>query len=129
MRHINLKMDGNQICATWDNFDCLVVSPAGFGDLIGEAVTDLIKNTPAYEQNGITTSIEQAAEADRGKRLSFPVPASPAPAVEPRWANVSEYIACRRALQEGGLMRDITDQDIWDASREHDSGQAPGKGA
>ena len=58
MRHINLQMDGNQICATWDNFDCLAVSPAGFGDNISGAVNDLIRNTPACELNGIMSAVE-----------------------------------------------------------------------
>jgi len=60
MRKIHLQMDGNQICSTWDSFDCLAVSPAGFGDTIGESVSDLIKNTQAYELNGIVSSIENA---------------------------------------------------------------------
>jgi hypothetical protein len=65
MRKIHLQMDGDSVCATWDDFDCLAVSPAGFGDYIGEAVGDLINNTQAYELNGITTSIENAAVEDR----------------------------------------------------------------
>ena len=58
MRTINLQMDGNQICATWDDFDCLAVSPAGFGNNITEAVTSLIAETKPYELNRIVTSIE-----------------------------------------------------------------------
>ena len=58
MRHINFKMDGNQITAIWDNFDCIAVSPIGYGNNIVEAVTDLIKNTPAYEINSIVSDIE-----------------------------------------------------------------------
>ena len=62
MRSINLQMDGNQIVATWDNFDCLAVSAAGFGDTVTESVVDLINNTPAYELNQIVTSIENEAK-------------------------------------------------------------------
>ena len=58
MRSINLQMDGNQICATWDDFDCLAVSPAGFGNNITEAVANLINETKPYELNGIVSSIE-----------------------------------------------------------------------
>jgi hypothetical protein len=58
MRTITLQMDGNQICATWDDFDCLAVSPAGFGNNITEAVTSLIAETKPYELNRIVTSIE-----------------------------------------------------------------------
>jgi len=51
-------MDGNQICATWDDFDCLAVSPAGFGNNLTEAVLDLIKETKPYEINKIISDIE-----------------------------------------------------------------------
>lgn len=67
MRQINLRMDGNKICATWDDFDCLAVSPAGFGDVIGEAVIDLIKDTPTHEYNRITSSIENVAVEDHAR--------------------------------------------------------------
>jgi hypothetical protein len=60
MRSINLQMDGNQVCATWDNFDCLATSPAGFGDTIWQAFGRLIDSTPAIEINAIVTSIENA---------------------------------------------------------------------
>jgi hypothetical protein len=43
---------------TWDDFDCLAVSPAGFGNNITEAVTSLIAETKPYELNRIVTSIE-----------------------------------------------------------------------
>ena len=62
MRKIHLFMDGNSIAATWDNFDCLATSPAGFGDVIGEAVADLIKNSGANEINGVVSSIENAPQ-------------------------------------------------------------------
>ena len=62
MRSINLQMDGNQVCATWDNFDCLATSPAGFGDTIWQAFGRLIDNTPAIEINAIVTSIENAPQ-------------------------------------------------------------------
>jgi hypothetical protein len=58
MRKIYLQMDGNQICATWDDFDCLAISPAGFGDNITQAVVSLINETKAYELNKIIRSIE-----------------------------------------------------------------------
>ena len=48
MRKIHLQMDGNQIVATWDDFDCLAV---GFGDNIGEAVSALINETAPYAFN------------------------------------------------------------------------------
>ena|SRR5271157_4067903 len=62
MRSINLQMDGNQVCATWDNFDCFITSPAGFGNIISEAVTDLIAHSGAIEINGIVSSIENAPQ-------------------------------------------------------------------
>lgn len=62
MRKIVLKMDGNQIVALWDDFDCLAVSPAGFGDTITEAFNDLIKNTKPYELNNIVSDIENSVE-------------------------------------------------------------------
>ena len=62
MRSINLQMDGDQIAATWDNFDCLATSPAGFGDTIWQAFGRLIDNTPAIEINAIVTSIENTPQ-------------------------------------------------------------------
>ena len=62
MRSINLQMDGNQVCATWDNFDCLATSPAGFGDTIWQAFGRLIDSSPAIEINAIVTSIENAPQ-------------------------------------------------------------------
>jgi hypothetical protein len=62
MRSINLQMDGNKICATWDNFDCLATSPAGFGDNISGAIRDLITNSSVIEINDIVTSIENAPQ-------------------------------------------------------------------
>jgi len=76
MRKIHLFMDGNQIAATWDNFDCLATSPAGFGDTIGEAVNDLIANTSAIEINGVVSSIENAPQ--NTKELATTVPGVPA---------------------------------------------------
>ena len=74
MRSINLQMDGNKICATWDNFDCLATSPpAGFGDTICEAVGGLMSNTSAIEINAIVTSIENAPQ--NAKELAATVPA------------------------------------------------------
>ena len=58
MRKINLQMDGNQICATWDDFECLATSPAGFGDYIHKAVLNLIDNTDEKEYLLIVGSIE-----------------------------------------------------------------------
>jgi len=62
MRSINLQMDGNRVVATWDNFNCLATSPAGFGDTIWQAFGRLIDNTPAIEINAIVTSIENAPQ-------------------------------------------------------------------
>ena len=59
MRSINLQMDGNQICATWDDFDCLATPPAGFGDYIGQAVNDLIINSTSTQINDVVCGIEQ----------------------------------------------------------------------
>jgi hypothetical protein len=73
MRSINLQMDGNQVCATWDNFDCLATSPAGFGDTIWQAFGRLIDNTLAIEINAIVTSIENAPQ--NTKELPATVPA------------------------------------------------------
>jgi hypothetical protein len=39
-------MEGNSIAATWDDFDCLQTSPAGFGDTQAAAVLDLFLNDP-----------------------------------------------------------------------------------
>ena len=52
-------MDGNKICATWDDFDCLATSPAGFGDNITCSIADLIANSDAIKINDIVCSIEQ----------------------------------------------------------------------
>jgi hypothetical protein len=46
MRTIKFQMDGNHVCATWDDFDCLATSPAGFGDTIAAAALDLFLNDP-----------------------------------------------------------------------------------
>jgi len=62
MRSINLQMDGNQLCATWDNFDCLATSSTGFGDTIGGAVNALIADSSAIEINAIMSSIENAPQ-------------------------------------------------------------------
>jgi hypothetical protein len=70
MRKIHLQMDGNQIVATWDDFDCLAVSPAGFGDNIGEAVSALINETASYALNGIVSSIENAAHLTNSSRIT-----------------------------------------------------------
>jgi hypothetical protein len=69
MRKIHLQMDGNQVVATWDDFDCLAVSPAGFGDNIGEAVCALINETASYALNGIVSSIENAAHLTNSSRI------------------------------------------------------------
>lgn len=45
MRKIHLFMDGDSICATWDDFENLQESPAGFGDHIGDAVHGLIASS------------------------------------------------------------------------------------
>lgn len=42
---ILLSMDGNQVCATLDTFECLAVDPAGFGDTANEAIIDLMNNS------------------------------------------------------------------------------------
>ena len=62
MRSINLQMDGNQVCATWDDFIDLHDSPAGFGDTLWSAIGKLIDNTPAKQINGIVSSIENAPQ-------------------------------------------------------------------
>ena len=41
--NVILKMDGNQWCATYDDFINLQESPAGFGDTQDEAILNLIK--------------------------------------------------------------------------------------
>ena len=61
-------MDGNQIAATWDDFGCLEVSPAGFGDTLWKAIGNLIDNTPAKQINGIVSSIENAAVEERASK-------------------------------------------------------------
>ena len=43
---IKVHMDGQLVCATWDNFDCLGNSPAGFGETIAEAVLNLFLDDP-----------------------------------------------------------------------------------
>ena len=58
-------MEGNQIAATWDDFDCLATSPAGFGDVIGEAVADLVKNSNASVMNAIVCGIENERYEER----------------------------------------------------------------
>jgi hypothetical protein len=68
MRKIHLQMDGNQIAATWDDFGCLEVSPAGFGDTLWKAIGNLIDNTPAKQINGIVSSIENAAVEERASK-------------------------------------------------------------
>jgi hypothetical protein len=65
MRKIHLFMEGNKIAATWDNFDCLATSPAGFGDNISGAVKDLITNSSVIEVNDIITSIENEPFKER----------------------------------------------------------------
>ena len=42
---ILLKMDGDQVSATWSDFVNLQCSPAGFGDTAKEAIIDLLNNT------------------------------------------------------------------------------------
>ena len=70
MRKIHLQMDRNRIVATWDDFDCLAVSPAGFGDNIGEAVSALINETAPYALNGFVSSIENAAHLTNSSRIT-----------------------------------------------------------
>ena len=65
MRKIHLFMDGNSIAATWDDFDCLATSPAGFGDDVGEAVADLVKNSSASVMNAIVCGIENERYEER----------------------------------------------------------------
>ena len=36
-------VDGNQVCCTYDNFECLAVDAAGFGDSCKEAFIDLME--------------------------------------------------------------------------------------
>ena len=67
MRSINLQMDGNQVCATWDDFVDLHDSPAGFGDTLWGAIEKLIDNTPAKQINGIVTSIENAPSTNTAR--------------------------------------------------------------
>jgi hypothetical protein len=45
-RTIKFQMDGNKVCAVWDDFDCLATSPAGFGDSMAEAALDLFLSNP-----------------------------------------------------------------------------------
>ena len=71
MRKIHLYMDGDKICATWDDFINLQESPAGFGDTIWQAFGNLIDNTPAIETNAIVTSIENAAVEDRDRASEY----------------------------------------------------------
>ena len=63
MKKVIFEMDGNQISARWDAFDCLAVSPAGFGDTLSEAFADLINETKPYELNLIVASIENGNRA------------------------------------------------------------------
>lgn len=58
MRKIVFTMDGDQISAVWDYFDCLAVSPAGFGDTLSAAFANLINETESNELNLIIASIE-----------------------------------------------------------------------
>ena len=69
MRKIHLYMDGDKICATWDDFINLQESPAGFGDTIWQAFGNLIDNTPRI--NAIVTSIENAAVEDRDRASEY----------------------------------------------------------
>lgn len=46
MRNINYKQDWNKICATYDTFENLAISPAWFGNTGEEAKKDLIKQSP-----------------------------------------------------------------------------------
>lgn len=48
MKQIILKEDGNMVCAIWDDFIDLQVSPAGFGENIKEAVSNLIGEPHTY---------------------------------------------------------------------------------
>jgi hypothetical protein len=82
MRKIHLFMEGNKIAATWDNFDCLATSTAGFGDTIGCAVSDLIANSSAIEINGVVSSIENAPFET--KELSATDSQQPQPKICPR---------------------------------------------
>ena len=41
IKQINITKDGNSFCATFNDFENLQLSPAGFGDTIHEAVEDL----------------------------------------------------------------------------------------
>ena len=45
MRSILLDRDGDQIVATWDTFEDLQESPAGFGDTVKDAVLALFKDS------------------------------------------------------------------------------------
>lgn len=36
---------------------------------------------------------------------------------EYKWQTLSEYMAWRKNLKDGGLVRDVLDQDIWDNAR------------
>ena len=81
MRKINLQMDGNQVCATWDDFDCLATSPAGFGGTLWKAIGNLIDSTPAKQINAIVTSIEnepfknQSAAGESPNKKVYPISA------------------------------------------------------
>jgi hypothetical protein len=102
MRSINLQMDGNQVCATWDNFDCLATSPAGFGDTIWQAFGRLIDNTPAIEINAIVTSIENAPQ--NTKELPATVPAGAAAnTASPKYPQIEEIFKELSFLAYGPL--------------------------
>jgi len=75
MRKIHLFMEGNSIAATWDDFDCLATSPAGFGDVIGEAVADLVKNSSASVINAIVCGIENERYEKRAQQLKAEIAA------------------------------------------------------
>ena len=45
VKQIKMQMDGNQVCAVWDDFISLQESKAGFGDTPGEAALELLIDT------------------------------------------------------------------------------------
>lgn len=87
------EQDGNQICAHFEDFDCLQTSPAGFGDTKEQAKEDLLSQPVEQVPVKAMTTQEYNTEIDRQNLID--------------WAK-----NIKREIMEGDHIEDITMQGI-----------------